>query len=75
MSTQQSSQGHSRLSIEANQQRLPQQGAQWRDIGISAVAAAASQTSDKRAHEAKPAQAAGEPKAVVTIRDIEHLAA
>lgn len=72
MSTQHSSQGHS-LSIEANQLQLSQQGQQWRDIGISAVAAAASQASDKRTKDAK--SAAGEAHPIVTIRDIEHLAA
>jgi hypothetical protein len=43
---------------------------QWGAIGISAVAAAAHQSSDKRAAEMKNAE-----KRVVTLRDIEYFAA
>lgn len=47
------------------------QSNQWREIGISAVAAAAKQTSEKQATEAK---AAGATNRVVTLRDIDYLA-
>lgn len=71
MSTQHPSQEQG-SSTEADQQRRAGQSAQWRDIGISAVAAAARQASavDTRAAAAAPAQ-----NKVVTLRDIDHLAA
>ncbi|MEW6255532.1 MAG: hypothetical protein AB1592_06195 [Pseudomonadota bacterium] len=46
-----------------------EQAQQWRDIGIPAVAAGA------RYASTTDAQAAGEPKKIVTLRDIDHLAA
>ncbi|TCT03322.1 hypothetical protein [Aquabacter spiritensis] len=55
---------------EAEVQRPVNQSAQWRDIGITAVAAAA-----RYAGTAAPAKSAGEPNKVVTLRDIDHLAA
>ncbi|MEP9355240.1 hypothetical protein ABLE93_16755 [Xanthobacter sp. KR7-65] len=48
------------------------QSQQWRDIGISAVAAAAHQASEKRAADVK---ASGEPNRIVTLKDIDFLAA
>ncbi|MFG1301142.1 hypothetical protein V5F49_15220 [Xanthobacter sp. V3C-3] len=48
------------------------QSKQWREIGISAVAAAAQQASEKRTAEAKGAN--GENR-VVTLKDIDFLAA
>lgn len=53
-----------------------QQSAHWREIGISAVAAAALYSSDKPAVDA-PAKgdAKAEDAKVVTIRDIEYFAA
>lgn len=75
MSTGQPSQGHStqveKGLVEKDLARQAQ-SQQWREIGISAVAAAAQQNSDKRQGEAK---AAGEPNKVVTLRDIDFLAA
>lgn len=67
MSTQQSSQdlGHHGT---AGKKLLASQSGQWHEIGISAVAAAARQTSEKNA------QAKLAPK-LVTLRDIDHLAA
>lgn len=56
--------------VEADVKRQAQ-STQWREIGISAVAAAAQQASEKRAAQA----ASGEPARVVTLKDIEHLAA
>lgn len=72
MSTGQPSQGLS-TRVESDLKRMAQ-NQQWRDIGISAVAAAAQQASEKRAAEAE-AKAAGEPNRVVTLRDIDFLAA
>jgi len=69
MSTEQSSSTQPTRS-EAEMKRQAQSN-QWREIGISAVAAAAQQTSDKRAAELK---ASGSTDRVVTIRDIEHFA-
>lgn len=69
MSTGQPSQGLS-TRVESDLKRTAQ-SQQWKDIGISAVAAAAQQTSDKRANEAK----ATEANRVVTLRDIDFLAA
>lgn len=53
-----------------------QQSAHWREIGISAVAAAALYSSDKPAVDV-PAKgdAKAEDAKVVTIRDIEYFAA
>ncbi|MBS7540504.1 hypothetical protein [Ancylobacter lacus] len=54
-----------------------QQSAHWREIGISAVAAAALYHSDKKSDVAAPAKGevpADEAK-VVTLRDIEYFAA
>ncbi|MCG5234548.1 hypothetical protein [Xanthobacter oligotrophicus] len=70
MSTAQPSQGLS-TRVESDLKRMAQ-NQQWREIGISAVAAAAQQTSEKRVAEAK---AAGEPNRIVTLRDIDFLAA
>ncbi|WP_127089884.1 hypothetical protein [Aquabacter cavernae] len=47
------------------------QAEQWREIGIPAVAAGARYASA----EATPAKSAGEPNKIVTLRDIDHLAA
>lgn len=71
MSTEQSSQGLSpRSQSDLTRQSQTQQ---WREIGISAVAAAAQQASDKHAADVKAAVAsAGQ---VVTLKDIDHLAA
>lgn len=69
MSTGQPSQGLS-TRVESDLKRQSQSG-QWRDIGISAVAAAAQQASEKRVAET----AAAEPNRVVTLRDIDFLAA
>lgn len=49
--------------------QFAQQSGHWREIGITAVAAAARYSSD-----AKPATPA-EPNKIVTLRDIEHFAA
>ncbi|MFG1394233.1 hypothetical protein [Xanthobacter agilis] len=70
MSTEQSS---SALQ-PAPQSDLKQQAQsqQWREIGIASVAAAAQQTSEKRAADAK---AAGATNRVVTLRDIDYFAA
>lgn len=69
MSTEQPSQGLStRVESDLGRQSQSQQ---WRDIGISSVAAAALQVSGKREADAT----AGEQKRVVTLRDIDHLAA
>lgn len=68
MSTEQPSQGLS-TRVESDLSRQTQ-SQQWRDIGISSVAAAARQVSEKRDTDA----ATGE-KRVVTLRDIDHLAA
>lgn len=70
MSTAQPSQGLS-TRVESDLKRMAQ-NQQWREIGISAVAAAAQQASEKRVGEAK---ASGEPNRVVTLRDIDFLAA
>lgn len=70
MSTEQPSQGLS-TRVESDLKRQAQTQ-QWRDIGISAVAAAAQQASDKRIAEAK---GGGQPNRVVTLKDIDHLAA
>lgn len=70
MSTEQSSQGLSHLSA-AEKNLLAAQSGQWREIGISAVAAAAKQASEKPPE----AKGAGEIRKVVTLRDIDHLAA
>jgi len=67
MSTQQSSQALGHHST-AGKKLLASQSGQWHEIGISAVAAAARQASDKSA-QAKLANK------VVTLRDIDHLAA
>lgn len=48
-----------------------EQAQQWRDIGIPAVAAGARYASTTEA----PAKSGGEPKKIVTLRDIDHLAA
>lgn len=70
MSTQQSSQGlNPEVAADLKRQAQSQQ---WRDIGISAVAAAAQQASDKRAAELKAAAGA---ERIVTLKDIDHLAA
>lgn len=71
MSTQQLSQGLSHLS-EAEKKLLASQTGQWHEIGISAVAAAARQASEKQAEADKVAPVPGK---VVTLRDIDHLAA
>lgn len=55
---------------EAEKNRYGAQTAQWREIGIAAVAAGA-----RYAGEAKQTKSAGEPNKVVTLRDIDHLAA
>lgn len=68
MSTEQPSQG---TRVEADLKRQAQSG-QWRDIGISAVAAAAQQASEKRLAETA---SEAEPKRIVTLRDIDFLAA
>ncbi len=73
MSTEQLSQGLSHLS-EAEHKLLAAQSGQWREIGISAVAAAARQASEKPP-EAKVEAGVGQPGKVVTLRDIDHLAA
>lgn len=54
----------------------PEQRSLWREIGISAVAAAARYSYDKPATDpaAKGETLAGDAK-IVTIRDIEHFAA
>ncbi|MFG1403231.1 hypothetical protein [Xanthobacter sediminis] len=49
---------------------LKNQSQQWREIGIASVAAAAHQTSDKRAAASNSAA-----RRVVTLRDIDHFAA
>lgn len=51
------------------------QSQQWREIGISAVAAAAHQASEKRPAEEAVAKVGGEPNRVVTLKDIDFLAA
>lgn len=71
MSTEKSSHGLGQRS-EIEKKLLSGQTQQWRDIGISAVAAAARQASEKHADDMKPA---GEPGKIVTLRDIDHLAA
>jgi hypothetical protein len=70
MSTGQPSQGLS-TRVESDLKRMAQ-NQQWREIGISAVAAAAQQASEKRIAEVK---GGGEPNRVVTLRDIDFLAA
>ncbi|MDI4655780.1 hypothetical protein [Xanthobacter autotrophicus] len=70
MSTAQPSQGLS-TRVESDLKRMAQ-NQQWREIGISAVAAAAQQASEKRVAEVK---GGGEPNRVVTLRDIDFLAA
>ena len=70
MSTEQPSQALS-TRVESDLARQTQTQ-QWREIGISAVAAAAKQASEKHAAEVK---ASGQPNKVVTLRDIDHLAA
>jgi len=55
-----------------------EQAAHWRDIGISAVAAAARYASDKTPVSDAPATGAaraGKTDGVVTLRDIEYFAA
>lgn len=54
-----------------------QQSAHWREIGISAVAAAARYATTKSSAPVAPAtgEAQAENVKVVTIRDIEHFAA
>lgn len=69
MSTEQTSQA-SRLAIDTVRQPQTAQSQQWREIGISAVAAAAKQASERR-ETSTPA----EPGKVVTLRDIDFLAA
>lgn len=76
MSTQQPSQGLSQrsdteLTHQPVQQAQSQQATKWGEIGISAVAAAAQQASEKRAAELK---AAGAANRVVTLRDIDYFA-
>ena len=71
MSTEQPSQGLSQRT-DADPTYSAAQKAQWGQIGISAVAAAAHQTSDKRQAELK---ANGTPQRVVTLRDIDYFAA
>ncbi|MEP9349921.1 hypothetical protein [Xanthobacter sp. KR7-225] len=70
MSTEQPSQGLSQRREAELKRAQAQQASQWGAIGISAVAAAAHQSSDKRAAEAEGAQ-----KRIVTLRDIEYFAA
>lgn len=66
MSTEQSSSApQSAPSADLKRQA---QSKQWREIGIASVAAAAQQTSDKKA-------AAGTPNRVVTLRDLDYFAA
>ncbi|MEP9366814.1 hypothetical protein [Xanthobacter sp. VNH20] len=62
-----------RAETETN--RYGAHSGQWRDIGITAVAAAAAAA--RLASETKSAapKSAGEPNKVVTLRDIDHLAA
>ncbi|WP_332117512.1 hypothetical protein [Azorhizobium caulinodans] len=55
--------------LEAESKHFAGQAAQWRDIGINAVAAAAQYS------PAKDAKTQNGEKKVVTIRDIEFLAA
>jgi len=71
MSTEQPSQGLSQRS-ESDLTLTKAQAPKWGEIGISAVAAAAHQTSEKRAAEMK---AAATPNRVVTLRDIDYFAA
>ncbi|MCS0494833.1 hypothetical protein [Ancylobacter mangrovi] len=55
-----------------------QQRAHWREIGISAVAAAARYSSDKQTVSDAPAKGAARTEdadKVVTLRDIEYFAA
>ncbi|MFG1463515.1 hypothetical protein V5F77_11510 [Xanthobacter sp. DSM 24535] len=63
----------SRSETEAT--RYGAHAGQWRDIGITAVAAAAAAA--RLASDAKPVaqKSSGEPNKVVTLRDIDHLAA
>lgn len=56
--------------VEAAKSRYGAQADQWREIGIPAVAAGA-----RYAGEAKQTKSAEEPNKVVTLRDIDHLAA
>ena len=70
MSTDQPSQGLSQRSEAELKRAQAQQVPQWGAIGISAVAAAAHQSSEKRATEMKNAE-----KRIVTLRDIEYFAA
>lgn len=69
MSTTQSNGFHPQTESELKRQT---QSRQWREIGISAVAAAAQQASQK--HEAELKNAA-QPNRVVTLRDIDYFAA
>lgn len=57
--------------LDAERKHYAGQAAQWRDIGITAVAAAA-QYSPARDEKAKTD---GEPRKVVTLRDLDFLAA
>ncbi len=57
------------VRAEAGKDHFTVQSEQWREIGITAVAAAA-----RYAGQAK-STAGAEPKKVVTLRDIEHFAA
>lgn len=68
MSTHHSSQAQPARDAEKNAQHG--QAPKWGEIGISAVAAAAAQASANR-----EVKSGGQPNKVVTLRDIEHLAA
>ena len=70
MSTEHPSQGLSQRN--ESDPHTKAQAPKWGEIGISAVAAAAHQTSDKRASDLK---AVGAPNRVVTLRDIDYFAA
>ncbi len=72
MSTEQTSQvQHSRDEAEGKRQ---EQSHQWREIGISAVAAAARQASGQHAIKAASTPA-NLGKRIVTLRDIDHVVA
>lgn len=72
MSTEQPSQGLSQRN-ESDPTFSAAQKAKWGEIGISAVAAAAHQTSEKRQAELNKAN--GAPQRIVTLRDIDYFAA
>jgi hypothetical protein len=59
--------------VEADKERHYAQAGQWREIGITAVAAAARYAGE--AHSPRVPKSGGEPNKIVTLRDIDHLAA